>query len=94
MSQTDQALWFDAVPLLVVAAAYLGATGLLARALRGKGRRSQLEPALLAVFPVVGFASAVYGIVLAVDREAPPGGIWLTLGLATAVGLPALLALK
>jgi hypothetical protein len=94
VSQSDQALWFDAVPLLVVAAAYLGATALLAPALRGKRRRSQLEPALLAVFPAVGLAAAVYGIVLAVEREAPPGGIWLTLGLATAVGLPALLALK
>ncbi|HEX9598811.1 MAG TPA: GAF domain-containing protein [Gaiellaceae bacterium] len=94
MSQSDRALWFDAVPLLVVAAAYLGATALLAPALRRKRRRSQLDPALLAVFPAVGLAAAVYGIVLAVEREAPPGGIWLTLGLATAVGLPALLALK
>jgi PAS domain S-box-containing protein len=94
VSQSDQALWFDAVPLLVVGAAYLGATALLAPAPRGKRRRAQLEPALLAVFPAVGLAAAVYGIVLAVEREAPPGGIWLTLGLATAVGLPALLALK
>jgi PAS domain S-box-containing protein len=94
VSQTDQALWFDAVPLLVVAAAYLGVTALLAPAVRGKGGRSQWEPALLAVFPAVGLASAVFGIVLAVEREAPPGGIWLTLGIATAVGLPALLALK
>ena len=94
MSQSDQALWFDAVPLLVVAAAYLGATALLAPAFWGKRRRSQLEPALLAIFPAVGLAAAVYGIVLAVEREAPPGGIWLTLGLATAVGLPALLGLK
>jgi len=94
VSQSHQALWFDAVPLLVVATAYLGATAFLAPALRGKRRRSQLEPRLLAVFPAVGLAAAVYGIVLAVEREAPPGGIWLTLGLATAVGLPALLALK
>ena len=94
MSQSHQALWFDAVPLLVVATAYLGATAFLAPALRGKRRGSQLEPRLLAVFPAVGLAAAVYGIVLAVERDAPPGGIWLTLGLATAVGLPALLALK
>src|SRR2546422_2269933 len=93
VSQSDQALWFDAVPLLVVGAAYLGATSLLAPAVRGKRRRSQLEPSLLAIFPAVGLAAAVYGIVLAVEREAPPGGIWLTLGLAAVVGLPALLGL-
>jgi PAS domain S-box-containing protein len=89
VSQSDQVLWFDAVPLLVVAAAYLGATALLAR----KGRRSQLEPSLLAVFPAVGLAAAAYGIVLWVEREAPPGGIWLTFGLAAVVGLPAVFAL-
>ena len=93
MSRSEQALWFNAVPLLVVAAAYLGATALLAPALGGR-RRTQLEPGVLAVFPVVGLAAAVYGIVLAIEREAPPGGVWLTLGLAAAVGLPAFLALR
>ena len=94
MSRSDQALWFNAVPLLVVAAAYLGATALLAPALRGRRPRSQLETGALAVFPALGLAAAVYGIVLAVEREAPPGGIWLTLGLAVVVGLPAASALK
>jgi PAS domain S-box-containing protein len=94
VSQSDQALWFDAVPLLVVAAAYLGATALLAPALRGKRPHWQFETGVLAVFPAVGLAAAVYGIVLAVEREAPPGGIWLTLGLAVVVGLPAFLALR
>ena len=93
MSRSEQALWFNAVPLLVVAAAYLGATALLAPALGGR-RRTQLEPGVLAVFPVVGLAAAVYGIVLAIERETPPGGVWLTLGLAAAVGLPAFLALR
>jgi hypothetical protein len=94
VSRSDQALWFNAVPLLVVAAAYLGATALLAPALRGRRPRSQFEAGRSAVFPAVGLAAAVYGIVLAVEREAPPGGIWLTLGLAVVVGLPALLVLR
>jgi PAS domain S-box-containing protein len=94
VSQSDQALWFDAVPLLVVAAAYLGATALLAPALRGKRPHWQFETGVLAVFPAVGLAAAVYGIVLAVEREAPPGGTWLTLGLAVVVSLPALFALR
>jgi hypothetical protein len=85
VSRSDQALWFNAVPLLAVAAAYLGASALLVPALRGRRPRSQFETGILAVFPAVGLAAAVYGIVLAVEREAPPGGIWLTLGLAVVV---------
>ncbi|MDQ2967790.1 MAG: GAF domain-containing protein [Actinomycetota bacterium] len=94
MSQSNQALWFNAVPLLVVAAAYVGATASLAPVLRRSGPRSQFEPRVLAVFPAVGLAAGVYGIVLAVEREAPPGGIWLTLGLAVFLGLPAILAVR
>ena len=94
MSRSEQALWFNAVPLLVVAAAYLGATALLARAFRARHLRSRLEAGILAVFPAIGLAAAVYGIVLAVEREVPPGGIWLTLGLAVFVGVPAAFALK
>ncbi len=94
MSQADQALWFNAVPLLVVAAAYFGATALLGPALWGKRSSSHLDSTLLAAFPAVGLAAAVYGIVLAVEREAPTGGTWLTFALAAAVGLPAFLALR
>jgi PAS domain S-box-containing protein len=86
-------LWFNAVPLLVLAAAYLVAAALLAQGFRARQPRTRLEPAVLAVFPAVGLAAAVYGIVLAVEREVPPGGIWLTLGLAVGVCLPALVAL-
>ena len=92
MSRSEQALLFNAVPLLVVAAAYLGATALLAQAFRARQPRMRLEPGILAVFPAIGIALAVYGIVLAVEREVPPGGIWLTLGLAVGLCLPALVA--
>ncbi|MGZ4401485.1 MAG: GAF domain-containing protein, partial [Gaiellaceae bacterium] len=87
-------MWFNAVPLLVVAAAYLGAAAVLTQAFRGRPPRTRLEPGILAVFPAIGLAAAVYGIVLAVERQVPPGGIWLTLGLAVGVCLPALLALR
>ena len=94
MSQSNQALWFDAVPLLVVSAAYLGAAALLAPAFRQRRRRALFEPGVLALFLAVGLAAGVYGIVLAVEREAPPGGTWLTLGLGLLVGLPAILVLR
>jgi PAS domain S-box-containing protein len=61
----------DAVPLFVAAAAYLGATVVLAR----RGR-----PPL--VYPVVGVAALAYGVVLAIEREAPPGGPWPTFAVA------------
>jgi len=92
VSQAEQVLWFNAVPLLVVAAAFLGAAARLGS--WGKRGRSQLEPALLAVFPAVGLATAVYGIVLAVERKPPPGGTWLALALAALLVLPAVLALR
>ncbi len=92
MSQAEQVLWFNAVPLLVAAAASLGAAARLGS--WGKRGRSHFEPALLAVFPAVGLATAVYGIVLAVERKPPPGGTWLTLALAALLVLPAVLALR
>ena len=91
MSRTAQVLWFDAVPLLIVAAAFLGAT---ARLVWGRRDRGHLESTLLVTLAVVGLASAVYGIVLAVELEAPPGGPWLALAVAAVLALPAFLALR
>ena len=86
MSQADQVLWFDAVPLLVVAAAYLGSTARLSR------ERKRLEMQLW-VFPVVGVAAAAYGVLMAVDRDAPPGGVWPTLADVVLLAVPAALVL-
>jgi PAS domain S-box-containing protein len=88
VSRSEQALWFNAVPLLVVASAYLGAAALQARR-----RRRLAEPGVLAVFVAVGLAAGVYGIVLVVEREVPPGGTWLTFGLGVLLGLAAVLVL-
>ncbi|MDX6407973.1 MAG: hypothetical protein QOE13_1044 [Gaiellaceae bacterium] len=94
MSQAEQALWFNAVPLLVLGAASFGATALLGRSVWGKSRLRQLAGPSLAGLSAVGLAATVYGVVLAVERTPPPGGIWLTLALAGVLILPALLALR
>jgi PAS domain S-box-containing protein len=94
VSRAEQVLWFNAVPLLVVAAAFLGAAVRLGPSVWGRRGRSHLDAVLLAAFPAVGLATAVYGIVLAVERKPPPGGPWLTLVLAAVLLLPALLALR
>jgi PAS domain S-box-containing protein len=88
VSQADQVLWFNAVALFVVAAAYLGATAVLART----GRPRRLD-APVWVFATVGVAVVAYAIALAVDREAPPGGVWPTLGVAALLLVPAILVL-
>jgi PAS domain S-box-containing protein len=75
-------VWFDAVPLLVVAAAYLGVMVLLAR-----------SGAAALVYLVVGVVSGAYGVLLAVEREAPPGGVWPTFGLTLLLAVPPVLVL-
>jgi PAS domain S-box-containing protein len=82
------------VPLLVIAAAFLGAAARLGPAVWGRHGPPHLDSVLLVAFPAVGLASAVYGVVLAVERKPPPGGTWLTLALAAVLGLPAFLAFR
>jgi PAS domain S-box-containing protein len=86
VSQASQTLWFDAVPLLILAAAYLGATALLAA-------KGGLTPPAL-VFPALGVAATAYGVLLAVERDAPPGGVWATSVATLVLAVPALLALR
>jgi len=94
VSQANQALWFDAMPLLVVGAAYLGASALLGSVLwRERARASLLDIAIFLTFPTFGVVATAYGAALAVEREPPPGGVWLTLGITVAAAPPVLLAL-
>ena len=80
MSQSNQALWFDAVPLLVVGAAYLGASALHGQRLLGRrgpapGDRSPVALSLLSAYPVVALAATVE---LVVDTTQTIGEIDLT----------------
>jgi hypothetical protein len=94
VSQAGQVLWFDAVPLLLVAAAYLVASGLLGPSLWAERRgASLLDLAIFLVFPMFGLAAAAFGISVAVDRKPIVGGVWGTFAVTVAVGIPALLAL-
>jgi PAS domain S-box-containing protein len=94
VSQANQALWFDAVPLLVVAAAYLGSTVVLGLPLWAERRRaSLLDLALFMVFPAIGLVAAAYGFLLLADPGPPAGGVWLTLVAAIVTVVPAVLAL-
>ena len=94
VTRTSEALWLNAVPLLVAAAAYLGATALLVPPLWGERRRaSAVDVALVLLFPCLATVAGIYGIVVADDREALAGSVWLTLGLALLLLAPPLLVL-
>jgi PAS domain S-box-containing protein len=94
VSQANQALWLNAVPLLVIAAAYLGATALLAPSIWvGRRRASLSDLAMFLVFPAFGLVAAAYGAVILADRKPLAGGVWLTLGVALVAGLPVILVL-
>ena len=86
VSQANQALWLDAAPLLVVAAAYLGLAALAVRSWQG----GRAETSLALVLPAVGLAAGAYGLVLAIEQEAPPGGVWPTFAVALVLAVPLL----
>jgi PAS domain S-box-containing protein len=94
VSQADQALWFNGVPLLLVAAANLGATAVLGRRLLAARRQAGLaDLGAFLVFPILGAVALAYGLVVVVDKEPLGGHVWLSFAAAVLVSLPAILAL-
>jgi PAS domain S-box-containing protein len=94
VSQANQALWFNGVPLLLVAAANLGASVLLGRRLWSERRRTgRAGFAAFLVFPVVGVVALVYGAVVVVDKEPLAGHVWLSFAAILLLGAPAVLTL-
>ena len=95
-----QAVLFNAVPLLVLAALHLAAGAALAPALLGAaGRPLTLRRALEArnatalVFPCVGIAAAILGIATLIDREPVAGRLWVSLVAILVAAVPAVLVL-
>ena len=74
MNAETQAVLFNAVPLLILAALYLAVGLAVAPALwRGRGQAREVGFATALVFPCVGLAAAVVGVETLVTREAPTG---------------------
>jgi PAS domain S-box-containing protein len=88
VSQAHQALWFDALPVLLVAAAYLAVTAASVRS-----RTAGLDSAT-PVYAAVGLAAGAYGGLLAAQEETPPGGVWPTFGGAVLLAAAALWGLR
>jgi PAS domain S-box-containing protein len=91
----DQAVYFNAVPLFVLAAAYLLVTAVLGPTLwRERGRAGLTDVAVALVFPGIGIPAAIFGVVVLIDRSPVGGHVWPPF-IACLIGLipPALVGL-
>ena len=77
MTAEDQAVYFNGVPLLVLAAAYLVVAAALVPTLWRERRRAGVtDLALALVFPGIGIPAAIFGVVVLVDRSPVGGHVW------------------
>ena len=77
MTAERQAIYLNAIPLLVLGVAYLAAGfSLLPVLVRARGALRELELALALLFPCVGVAAIVFGLLVLRDREPVGGSGW------------------
>jgi PAS domain S-box-containing protein len=89
VSQATQAVLFNAVPLLLMAALYAAVTVLVVPdAWRDRGDASPLDLAQLLVFPLLAVAAAILGADQLVERD-PFGNIWVSFAAIVVATLPA-----
>ncbi len=94
MDAYTQAVLFNAVPLLVLAALYLAVGVALAPALWRERRRLLDAGSVLALlFPCFGVATAVIGIAVLLDGEPLGGHLWVSLSAILLAAAPAVLLL-
>ncbi|MCP9484290.1 MAG: GAF domain-containing protein [Gaiellaceae bacterium MAG52_C11] len=79
MDAHTQAVLFNAVPLLLLAALYLAVGTVLASAFRQRGRLSELGLAYTLVFPCFGIALGLLGVLVVVNGEPLGGHVWISL---------------
>jgi PAS domain S-box-containing protein len=95
VSHEDQAVYFNAVPLLVLGGAYLLVAAALAPTLwRERSRVSATDVALALIFPGIGIPAAIFGALVLYDRSPVGGHVWPAF-IATLIALvPALIFLR
>ena len=78
MSHADQAVWFNAVPLLVLGALYLAVAGsIVPQFWRQRGGATALDWANLLLLPGIGIPAVIFGAQILHDREPIGGHVWL-----------------
>ena len=95
MSPEDQAVYFNAVPLFVLAGAYLMVTAALAPTLwRERHRVTVTDVGLAAIFPAIGIAAAILASEVLHDRAPIGGHVWPAFGATLVALVPALIFLR
>src|SRR5215218_1722246 len=91
VSTGTESVLFNALPLLLLAGVYFGVTAALVPALARERSRSHVrEYVIVAVFPAIGAAAAIVGVLVIVDRRPVGGNVWATLVAVLIAMLPAL----
>jgi PAS domain S-box-containing protein len=95
VSPEDQAVYFNAVPLFILAGAYLMVAAALAPTLwRERRRVTVTDLGLAAIFPAVGIAAGIFAAEVLHDKSPLGGHVWAAF-VATLVALvPALIFLR
>ena len=95
VSPEDQAVYFNAVPLLVLAGAYLLVAAALAPTLwRERSRVSTADLALALIFPAIGISAAIFGGLVLYDRSPIGGHVWAPFVATLIAIVPALVFLR
>jgi PAS domain S-box-containing protein len=95
VSHEDQAVYFNAVPLFVLGAAYLIVAAALAPTLwRERRRVSVTDVALAMVFPGIGIPAMIFGALVLHDRSPVGGHVWPSFAATLIALLPALIFLR
>jgi PAS domain S-box-containing protein len=94
VSEATQAIVFNAVPFLLVAAVYAAVGGTLLLTLwRGRHRTHPLDRAVALIFPGIALVSAIFGVLVVHERKPFDGHLWISLLAALLALMPALLLL-
>jgi PAS domain S-box-containing protein len=95
VSPEDQAVYFNAIPLFILAGAYLAVAAALAPTLwRERHRVAVTDVALAAIFPAIGIPALIFGAVVLYDRSPIGGHVWPPFAAMVVALLPALVFLR
>ncbi|MDX6425687.1 MAG: hypothetical protein QOD52_1092, partial [Gaiellaceae bacterium] len=94
MSQATEAVLFNGLPLLLLAAAYAAVTAaVLPQLWRDRARAHPLDWAIVFVFSGFAMASGIFGVLVLRERSPFGGHVWLSFAADLLALLPALLLL-
>ena len=95
MSTATESVLFNALPLLMLAGAYVVVTAAVVPSVwRNRRSAHPLELAIVLVFPLTAVVAALLGALVLVDQEPVGGRLWITFAATCAAFVPAILFLS